>query len=359
MITVGYFISIGLLVLPAMDYFLGLRILPNYKPSGEKDEISAVGGDGVSVIIACHNEEKNIEKKVTEIQSQLSDAGVVESEIIVIDDGSTDSSFDILQNLDNKRFISMIKVKDRRGKPSAINLGVKAAQYPVLIFSDVRQNMSKGAIKILLSRFEDADVGAVSSQLELDGDVSPARRWMNDLKLRESNKGSTTGVCGALYAIKKQYIEELPEDTILDDLVIAMFVMRAGKRVIHEPLAVLYDVPFDHFYSGIRQGRITAGLIQLLRKHRRLLWKIGLVQLTFLYGQKYLKYTAPVLFSISSIIALFSNTLTMWHYSITVVLLALITIANPLFVAQALKLIISYMSQLLKLAKYTKVKWEK
>ena len=139
----------------------------------------------------------------------------------------------------------------------------------------------------------------------------------------------------------------------------AMFVMKSGKRVIHEPMAKVYDVPFNQFYSGRRQGRITAGLVQILRKHRSLLWKIGLVQLIFLYGQKYLKYTAPVLFGIASIIALFSETLTMWHYSITVVLLALITVANPLFVAQAMKLIVSYMTQLLKLDKYTKVKWEK
>jgi cellulose synthase/poly-beta-1,6-N-acetylglucosamine synthase-like glycosyltransferase len=342
-----------------MDYFLGLRVLPNYKSSGEKDEVSAVGGDGVSVIIACHNEEGNIEKKVLEIRSQLSDEGVVKAEIIVVDDGSIDNSLKLLQTLESKGIVRLIAVAERAGKPNAINLAVEASQYPVLIFSDVRQNMSKGAIKTLLSRFQDADVGSVSSQLELAGDVSPARKWMNDLKLRESNKGSTTGVCGALYAIKKQYVEKLPEDTILDDLVMAMVVMKAGKRVIHEPLAVLYDVPFEQFYSGRRQGRITAGLIQLLRKHRPLLWKIGLVQLIFLYGQKYLKYTAPVLFSIASLFALFSDTLTMWHFSITVVLLALITVANPLFVAQAMKLIISYMSQLLKLEKYTKVKWEK
>ena len=359
MITVGYFIAIGFLVLPALDYFVGLRILPNHQSSGEKDAVSAVGGDGVSVIIACHNEEKNIERKVLEIQAQLSVAGVVKNEIIVVDDGSTDTSCKALQILKDKLFIKLIKVIKRNGKPNAINLGVEASKHPILIFSDVRQTMSEGAIKILLSRFKDADVGAVSSQLELAGENSPARRWMNNLKLRESNKGSTTGVCGALYAIKKQYVEQLPEDTILDDLVMAMFVMKAGKRVIHEPSAKVYDVPFDQFYSGRRQGRITAGLIQLLRKHRSLLWKIGLVQLIFLYGQKYLKYTAPLLFSIASVIALFSPPLTMWHYSTTVVLLAIITLANPLFVAQAMRLIISYMAQLLKLDKYTKVKWEK
>ena len=87
--------------------------------------------------------------------------------------------------------------------------------------------------------------------------------------------------------------------------------------------------------------------------------KIGLIQLIFLYGQKYLKYTAPLLFGIASVLALFSETTTLWHYSVTIVIITIVTILNPLFVAQALRLILSYMSQLLRLEKYNKVKWEK
>ena len=49
----------------------------------------------------------------------------------------------------------------------------------------------------------------------------------------------------------------------------------------------------------------------------------------------------------------------MWHYSATVVFVTVLTLANPLFVAQALRLTTSYMLQLLKLDKYNKVKWEK
>ena len=139
----------------------------------------------------------------------------------------------------------------------------------------------------------------------------------------------------------------------------ALFVMKNSKRVVLEPSAVVYDVSFDKFYSGRRQGRITAGLVQILTTHTRLLTQIGLVQLIFLYGQKYLKYTAPVLFAITSVIALFSDSITMWHYSVTIILLTLITITKPLFVAQAMKLTLSYMAQLLKLDKYTKVKWKR
>ena len=87
--------------------------------------------------------------------------------------------------------------------------------------------------------------------------------------------------------------------------------------------------------------------------------KIGLIQLIFLYGQKYLKYTAPLLFGIASVLALFSEAITIWHFSVTIVITVIVTILNPLFVAQALRLILSYMFHLLRLEKYNKVKWEK
>ena len=357
--VIAYYIVLGLLVLPALDYFVGLRVLKDVVPSGEKDEESASASNGISAIIACHNEVGNIAAKIEEISMHFKDAGFKLNEIIVVDDGSTDGSLKVLKNTEKEGVIKLIKVAYRRGKPHAINLGIAKSKYPLLLLSDVRQTLSKGAIKLLVEKFRDADIGAVSSQLELDGDISPARRWMNGLKLRESNKGSTTGVCGALYAIKKEYVEVLPEDTILDDLLMALFVMKKGKRVVLEPNAIVHDVPFDLFYSGRRQGRITAGLMQLLRSHGSTLRKIGLLQLIFLYGQKYLKYTAPVLFALASVLALFSDSITMWHYSVTLVITAVLTIARPLFVAQALMLTSSYMIQLLKLDKYTKVKWDK
>ena len=42
MVEISYFIVLGFLVLPALDYFVGLRVLPDVVPSGEKDEKSSV-----------------------------------------------------------------------------------------------------------------------------------------------------------------------------------------------------------------------------------------------------------------------------------------------------------------------------
>ena len=63
----------GLLVLPASDYFVGLLIFPKVKPSSNKDEISPQALEGISTIIACHNEVDHIELKVRAIQNQFKD----------------------------------------------------------------------------------------------------------------------------------------------------------------------------------------------------------------------------------------------------------------------------------------------
>lgn len=358
-VEIIYWTLLALMILPALDYFLGLYVLPNVKPSKDFDASFSIDQISVSAIIACHNESSNIERKVHEVRDQLISAVVADFEIIVISDGSTDGSVDILQNLENKDIIKFINVTERTGKPNALNLGIAASKFQFLLFSDVRQSFSKDAITSLLSSFADPQIGAATSMLVLEGNSSPARSWMNGLKLRESLKGSTTGMCGALYIMRRELTQHMPENTILDDLLMAVYVMKNGKRVVLEPDAIVYDVPFDKFYSNRRQGRITAGLIQLLRDQWSNVKQIGLLQLLFLYGQKFLKYTAPVLFALCSIAALFSPQLTTWHYSISLILLATITLIKPLFLAQAIRLTLSYMAQLLKLDKYTKVKWEK
>ncbi|PCJ81193.1 MAG: hypothetical protein COA49_05650 [Bacteroidetes bacterium] len=359
MIFISYVIFMGLIILPALDYFLGLLILPTIKSSNEIDLVAPNALDGISAIIACHNEVNRIEQKVEELKTQFAYAKVNKYEIIVISDGSDDGSNKILERLSNSGTIIYHLVSERKGKPNAINEGVARSSFPILLFSDVRQTFSKGAISYLLSNLSDPEVGAVTSQLELEGDASPSRKIMNSLKLRESKKGSTTGVCGALYVIRRELVQPLPENLILDDLMVALFVMSMKKRVVLEPRAIVHDVSWDLFYSGRRQGRITAGIVQLLKSYRPLIFSIGLKQLIFLYGQKIMKYTVPILFTIASFLAIFLSGVRAYHFGITTVILILLIIWRPRFIGETIRLMLSYMAQLLKLDKYKKIKWER
>ena len=78
--------------------------------------------DGVSmlsVILPVYNEEKQIEKTVNEIKSIIS--GLNEGfEIIVVDDGSTDNTWDVLKDLAGNPEVSVYRFSRNFGKEAAI-----------------------------------------------------------------------------------------------------------------------------------------------------------------------------------------------------------------------------------------------
>ena len=86
----------------------------------------------VSIIIPCFNEEKTIEKIIEKVLN-LKDINL---EIIVIDDGSSDLSKDILEKkLKNKINILILNEKNY-GKGYSIRKGIKVATGDVLIIQD-------------------------------------------------------------------------------------------------------------------------------------------------------------------------------------------------------------------------------
>ena len=90
----------------------------------------------LSIIIALLNEEESIPELVEWIDRIVQDAGL-QYEIIFIDDGSTDSSWTVIQEL-QKTYptISAIKFRRNYGKSAALNVGFQKANGDVVITMD-------------------------------------------------------------------------------------------------------------------------------------------------------------------------------------------------------------------------------
>jgi hypothetical protein len=74
------------------------------------------------------------------------------------------------------------------------------------------------------------------------------------------------GVTGAIYAMRRELFVELPEGTILDDVLIPMNVARLGKRVIFQPAALARDRIFNEPGKEFaRKVRTLTGNYQLLQ----------------------------------------------------------------------------------------------
>jgi len=226
---------------------------------------------GVTILLAVHNEQKYLPAKLLNL-AQL-DYPADRLQVIVVSDGSTDETNKILtawENSDGKTVI----LREHRGKATALNLGVAAAQGEVIVFTDARQTIASDVVKNLVENFADPSIGCVSGELVLGEDrVAASARgvglyWQLEKKIRywEGLAGSTVGATGALYAVRRNLIPSLPEGTILDDVYVPLQVVRQGQRVIFEPRALAFDpLTPDPKQEFRRKLRTLIGNYQLLQ----------------------------------------------------------------------------------------------
>ena len=317
-----YYIILTLLFVPVLTYTLVLLLSPDVETVK-----SGYPNFDVSIIVACFNEENYILRKINELIRECKQLSG-KYEIIVISDGSIDNTNSVLKQFSDKGLIISHFFPERKGKASVLNYGIKLARYPIIACSDSRQEISIGALNKLLKHFANPQIGAVSSRLIHKGQNSLIRSTINKLKLLESNTGSTIGVYGGLYAVRKDCLNILPENTILDDLLISLFVLAKGNRVILEPLAAIYEIKINQFYSKKRIYRIICGLVQILNENWRLISCLPKKYLLFLFVQKYYKLCVPVLLIALSILAFSNQYIFALHFIIICFSLLVLAIFN-------------------------------
>lgn len=225
----------------------------------------------VSVVIAVHNEAHRIGPKVASLLK--SDAADAVMEILIGSDGSTDHVADAVEALRNPK-VKLATFKSRRGKPSVINDLCAQAQGDVLVLTDARQALEKGALGALLSNFADPRVGVVSGELVFRtkaGDSAAAQgvgaywRYEKFIRRNESRFRSVPGATGAFYAIRRELWSPIAPETLLDDVAIPLQAMARGFRCVFEEQGVVYDDPAQSAaQESIRKRRTIAGNVQLV-----------------------------------------------------------------------------------------------
>lgn len=225
----------------------------------------------VSIIIAVHNGAKFLAAKLQNL-CEL-DYPSDRMEIVVVSDGSTDDTNRILADHAPGQFQALV-LPEHRGKAAALNQGIRTAKGAILFFTDVRQIIAPGALRIIASNFADPAVGCVSGELLFGkgtGDASSdgmGLYWKMEKKIRhwESLSGSSVGATGAIYATRTMLTPEIPEGTILDDVYIPMRIAAQGSRVIFEPGAIAWDdAPEQVEREFRRKVRTLVGNYQIVK----------------------------------------------------------------------------------------------
>lgn len=225
----------------------------------------------ISFVLAAHNELANLPDKIATLRAQ--NYPPEKLQIVVVSDGSDDGT---IEYLESQKDITWTHYSPAAGKPTALNRGVELSTGEVIIFTDARQPLSTNAARVLVARLNQPGIGVVSGELVLgDADTPDAANvglyWLYEKWIRsnESRLFSTTGATGALYAVRKTDVVELPADTLLDDFVIPIEILKEGRRTVLESRAIAYDnAEADASREFIRKVRTLAGNYQAFSRHK-------------------------------------------------------------------------------------------
>jgi cellulose synthase/poly-beta-1,6-N-acetylglucosamine synthase-like glycosyltransferase len=225
----------------------------------------------VSIVIAARNERHNIEKKLVNCLSL--DYSRRKLQIVVSLDGSTDGSEFVIWKY-AKRGVELVHSRQHTGKAGALNRAMRRATGEIVVFADARQMFDRRAIRELVANFSDHRIGAVSGELllmdesrhEAATEVGLYWRYEKALRLLESDIHSVAGATGAIYAIRRELYEDLPQDTLLDDVLTPLRIVLKGSRTVFDPEAKAYDtVSCCPLAEYGRKVRTLAGNYQLLK----------------------------------------------------------------------------------------------
>ncbi|OUR61545.1 hypothetical protein A9Q74_08740 [Colwellia sp. 39_35_sub15_T18] len=225
-----------------------------------------------SIIIPAFNEAKFIAEKIRNLS--FIDYPSDRYEFILLCDGCHDDTHDIaLQTFTELSChdlkYQLINFKENRGKVAVIKDGVTRAKFDNIVFSDVSALLPVNSLLMLDSHFKNPVVGAVSGGYKFAQKGTAGEqcywRYQSMIKSRESSIASVLGAHGAFYALKKSCYEDIPTDTINDDFLIPMNVIKLGYRVIYEPRVVAIELEQVNLDQDMnRRLRIAAGNFQQL-----------------------------------------------------------------------------------------------
>ena len=344
-IVVGY-VYVGYPLL--LRLWRRLRPRPNFSHHTSDFPLQTSGfppEPGISIVIAARNEGGRLAARLDNLLSLDYPAG--KRQIIVVSDGSTDDTLDVLARYGDR--VEAVAIQPS-GKALALNAGVARATNDVIVFADARQIFAANALRELVAPLADPAIGAVTGELLLDAE-SPCRRggrdrrvidrrrtareqasdrrtedrrrsvrstiadgvglyWKYEKHIRKSESAidSTLGATGAIYAMRRSLYQPLPADTVLDDVLTPMRVVLAGYRVVFNERARAFDrAASDADAEARRKVRTLAGNYQILALEPRLLlpWRnrVWLQYVSHKLGRLVVPYALLAMFAANLAIA--------------------------------------------------------
>ncbi len=228
----------------------------------------------VSVIVPAYNESANIKATVASIV-----ANDYPLEVLVVDDGSSDGTADIVEALGLAR-VRVLR-QGNAGKSAALNNGIRAARYDLIVMIDGDTIFEPDTVWHLAQPFADPSIGAVAGNVKIANRDDLIGRLQHieyvigfniDRRVQDA-LGSIATIPGAAGAFRREALlgsGGLSSDTLAEDTDLTITVGRAGWRVVFEDRARAWtEAPATITQLWRQRFRWSYGTMQAIWKHRR------------------------------------------------------------------------------------------
>lgn len=232
-----------------------------------------------TVLIPAYNEAKVIAAAVRHVLA----SDYPNLEVIVIDDGSTDGTSEVVREQFNGEARVKLITSQNGGKAAALNTGLRQARGSVVVALDADTQFEADSISRLVRWFEDPAVGAVAGNAKVGNRINVITRWQaleyvtsQNLERRAlATLGCITVVPGAIGAWRRAALEQLggfPLDTLAEDQDLTIALQKAGYTVRYDSSAIAWTEAPDTVRALAKQRfRWAFGTLQCLWKHRQVM----------------------------------------------------------------------------------------
>lgn len=221
----------------------------------------------VTLMVCAYNEEDIISEKMSNTHSL--DYPADRLHLVWVTDGSTDNTNSILSTYPD---VKIVFSPERRGKSAALKHGIKEVSTEIVMMTDANTMLNPGAVREIVRLMQDPKVGCVSGEKKVmaksDSDEAAQGeglywKYESALKRLDSELYSAMGAAGELCVIRRQLMTDIPDDTLLDDFVISMEIVRMGYKIAYTSKAFAMEYgSADLHEESKRKRRIAAGGLQ-------------------------------------------------------------------------------------------------
>ena len=172
--------SVGILLFFLLIYFFA------YFESRNRKDPKPTKHPGISVVVPIWNEEDTIKGTLGSLVN-LKNNYSGKFEVIVVDDHSTDNSYNLAKEMTKKyKFIRLVIKKGKKGKAESFNEATKIAKYPFVACVDADAFPEKKSLEYIIGYFEDPKVGAVTTKMVVK-DPKKFVEWFQQIEYMFSN----------------------------------------------------------------------------------------------------------------------------------------------------------------------------